>query len=253
MGIEQWYVSKTNEGDFGDLFLLKRLQAKNATGGGGNLLGSPAQKIKVNNGLFHFSFGDDYPIPQFFGNPKLLITKLNSLKTELGIESDIVNRIDYAENTETIHIEKKRLFNIGSGVLPFLPLTLGLDLDFSKTSDLTLKFGAGTYTENINGGYLSQLYKHLDGKPTPDIGGNFLKDNYFIKEILVAKNFTVSFTSTEDFNSEFNAKVDAFKAVPEVKAKVSVSSNKKRTVDATISGETEYVIGLTSATWKSLK
>jgi hypothetical protein len=251
MGIEQWYVSKTNEGDFGDLFLLKRLQEKNASGGGGNLLGSPAQKIKAHTGLL--GLGDDYPVPQVFGNPKLLIKKLNSLKAELNIESDIVNRIDFAANTETIHIEKKKLFNIGAGVLPFLPLSFGLDLDFSKTKDLTLKFGAGTYTENINGGYLSQLYNHLNGKPTADIGGNFLKDNYFIKEILVAKNFTISFTSTEDFKSEFNGKVEAFKVMPEVTAKVSISSNKKRTIDATISGDTEYVIGLTASTWKSLK
>ncbi len=248
MGIEQWYVSKVNEGSFGDLFLLSQLQEKTSSGGGENLLGSPAQKISK------FGFGNDFPIPQLFGNPRVLIKKLNSLKTELGIETDVTNRINLAGGTSTIHIEKKKLFNVGVGVLPFLPLSFGIDLDFSKTKDLTLKFGAGTYTENINAGYLHSLYSHLDGKASADIGGKFLQDNYFIKEILVAKNYTVSFTSTDDFKADFNAKLDAFKALPEIDAKkISFSSSSKRTLDATISGDTEYVIGLTASTWKSLK
>jgi hypothetical protein len=252
MGIEQWYVSKTNEGNFGDVFLLNQLQEKTASGGGENLLGSPAQRIKVHSGFF--GLGDDYPIPHLFGNPRALITKLNSLKTALGITGDVTNKINLAGSTSTVHIEKKKLFNIGIGVLPFLPLSGGIDLDFSKTKDLTLTFGAGTYLENINGGFLSQLYNHLDGKPTADIGGNFLKDNYFIKEILVAKNYTVSFTSIDDFKADFNAKLDAFKILPEITAKnINFSSKNKRTLDATISGDTEYVIGLTASTWKSLK
>lgn len=248
MGIEQWYVSKANEDPFGDIFLLRDLQENESDGGGKNLLGSIVQKISQTG------FGNDYPIPRLFGNPNVLINKLESLKQTLGITGKISNKISLAANNRTLKIEKKRLFNIGVGQFPFLPLSFGIDMDFSKTKDLQLKFGEGTYTESLNGMFLSQLYEHLDGNPTKDIGGKFLKENYFVKEILVAKNYEITFNSEENFKAEFNAKLDAFKTMPEVNAKkISFSSSSKSSVSAKIEGDTFYLVGLTGATWKSLK
>jgi hypothetical protein len=199
-------------------------------------------------------FGNDYPIPRLFGNPKVLINKLESLKQTLGITGKLTNKISLAANNRSIKIEKKRLFNIGVGQFPFLPLSFGIDMDFSKTKDLQLKFGEGTYTESINGMFLSQLYEHLDGKPTADIGGKFLKENYFVKEVLVAKNYEITFNSEENFKAEFNAKLEAFKVMPEVNAKkISFSNSSKSSLSAKISGDTFYLVGLTGATWKSLK
>jgi hypothetical protein len=249
MGIEQFYISKTKEEEFGDVFLLKDLQEKSSDGGGENLLGSPVQKIDKK-----FKLGDSYPIPRVFGNPRSLVNKLEELKSTLGITGKIAHTITLAASNSSLKIEKKRLFNIGVGQFPFLPLSFGIDLDFGKTSDLQIKFGAGTFIETINPAFPPLLFNHLNGEPGIDIGGKFLKENFYVKEILLAKNYEVIFKSTDNFKADFNAKLVAFKSLPEVNAKkISFSSSEANTLNAKIEGETFYLVGITVATWKSLK
>lgn len=248
MGIEQWYISKANEGDYGDIFLLNDLHESSAEGGGSNLLGTPVQKIR------ELGWGNDYPVPRVYGRSRALVKKLETLKDQLGIEGNLTRKNNIASNSRTLKIEKKRLFNVGVGKLPFLPLSFGIDIDFSKTRDIQLKFGAGTYFEDINGGYLSALYSYLNGNPSADIGGDFLKRNFFVKEILMARNYEVVFNSTENFSVDFNAKLEALKSSPEVEAKgIGFTNSTAKSMTAKVEGETYYLIGLTASTWKSLK
>ncbi|HLL71198.1 MAG TPA: hypothetical protein VK363_07175 [Pyrinomonadaceae bacterium] len=244
MPVGTYYLSKTKEGKFGSVFLLKQLQESDSSGGGTNLLGSVVQWIDE-------AIGTDYPIPQVMTKPKALISELEKRRAELEIDGNVTLQIKVAGGSETIKLEKKTVFDLGVGPFPAIPLNFGLDIDFSKLKTLTMVFGEGTYSEYIPIGYMAALYKALKGKPSSAIGGSLLKA--YISQILLARKYSVSFESTEKFDTAFEAKLKAFNQLPEIGGKVKVEKKSERVVKAEIDSPDHYVVGVTASLWQNLK
>ena len=245
MGVDTYYLSKTTEGKFGSVFLLKQLQdAEASTGGGKRLLGSVVQWIDE-------FIGTDYPIPQVMTNPQALILELQNRKAELGISGDVTLQIKVNAGTETIKLEKKKVFNVGVGPFPSIPLNIGLDIDYSRLKTISIAFGAGTFSEFIPTGFMAALFKALKGKPTAAMGGSLLKA--YISQIVLAKKYSVSFESTEKFDAGFEAKLKTFNQLPDIGGKVKVEKQSDRIVKAEVDSPDYYVIGVTASLWQNLK
>ncbi len=245
MGVETYYLSKTKEGRFGSVFLLKQLQeAEGSSGGGKRLLGSVVQWIDKLTGT-------DYPIPQVMTGPGALITELERRKAELSINGDVTLSIRLGSGSETIKLEKKKVFDLGVGPFPAIPFNFGLDVDFSLMKTITITYGSGTYSEFIPTGYMAALYKTLKGKANAAIGGSLLKA--YVSQILLAKKYSVSFESTQTFDTSFEAKLKTFNQLPEIGGAVKVEKKTERIVKAEVDSQDYYVVGLTASLWQNLK
>lgn len=245
MPIETWYLSKSKEGKFGDMFFLKYLQEADASGGGANLLGTMVQWIT--------SEGRDYPIPQFMDTPGAILAELEKRKSALGITKDLIFENPVAGSAEVIKVEKKGLFGLGVGPFPAIPLAGSLDIDYSKTRTIKMSFGPGTKTKYIPVGYLNKLYLAMNGKPSAAIGGALLTKNAYVNQVLLAKDYTVSSESVEGFSIGIEAKLKAYNSLPEIAGKVKVEKKTDRTLEAKINSPTFYLVALTAAQWSNLK
>jgi hypothetical protein len=182
--------------------------------------------------------------------PRALITRLGKDKAKLGIAGALTLKITLAASSQTVKFEKKHVFQLGVGPFPMVPLNAGIDIDFSRMASLSVKYGPGTYSEYIPLGYLGHLYEAVEGEPPQDIGGEILKNQSFVNQILMAKQYSVTFESTEDFGTDFDAKLKAYNAIPDIKGAVKVSRDTKRTVSAQVNSKTFYLVGLTSMHWE---
>lgn len=249
MPVETYYLSKTRIGMLGALFFLKQLQKRDASGGGYALLGAVVPEIDK-------TFGTDYVIPNCLSAPNAILKELEKRKAALGIEGEVTLRNEIAAGTETVKIEKKRSFEIGISPFPLIPLGSKIDIDYAKMSAVTIVYGDGTYYEYIPLGYLNSLYHALKGDPKADgadIGGDLLKKHAFVSQILLARNYTVTFESTQDFDINFEARLKAFRSLPDIEGKVVIDRKTARTVEARVKGDDYYLIALASTQWQNLK
>ncbi len=245
MGIETYYLSKKNVSGVGGLFLLNQLQVADSSGGGKALLGSV---VTENKSPFH----TDYPVPQTMFAPRVLVDELEARREKLEIEGDIVLEREIAAGNENLEIEKNNSFSVGLGPFPAIPVNAKFQLDYSLLKKINITYGAGTLYQYIPMGYAAFLYEALKGKPTKKLGGKFLQKNAYISLIQLAKNWTVSFESTKEFTTDIEAQLDAYNVDSLVGGKAKIKKKSKFQLEASVKGDTYYVVGLMSTRWNEL-
>ena len=244
MGIETYYLSKKEVSGIGGIFLLNELIE--ADSGGKALLGSVVQE---NKSIFH----KDYPVPMLVSEANIIINKLTQFKSELNITSDIVEKQNIAAGHKNITVEKKDSFSVGLGPFPNVPLNAKFQLDYSRLSKIDITYGAGTMYNYIRKGDMMKLYTKLNGMPDADMTGNFLRKNAFISLIQLAKNWKVTFESTKTFDAGVEAQIDLFNNDDSVGGKVKLTKTTTTKIEAEVSGDTYYVVGLMSTRWDDVK
>ncbi|HEV8159976.1 MAG TPA: hypothetical protein VGP58_13155, partial [Pyrinomonadaceae bacterium] len=109
-----------------------------------------------------------------------------------------------------------------------------------------------TYYEYIPQGYMGMLYESLDGEPTQKMGGTILKKNAFISLIWLAKEWTIKFESDSTFDFGVNAQISAFNDDDAVSG-VKIKKKSEFSLEAAVSGNIYYLVGLMSTRWRNLK
>lgn len=246
MSISTYYLSKREVSGVGGLFISNQLQLAESSGGGKALLGST---VKENKEPFH----KDYPVPLSMFKPGVLINELDERRNELSIEGEIVVRQEIASGNEKMKIEKNNSFSLGLGPFPSVPVNAKFQIDYAKMKAIDITYGDGTYYEYIPQGYMGLLYEHLEGTPTARMGGNILKKNSYIGLIWLAKEWKVTFTSTSTFDFGVEAQVSAFNDDDAVGGKVKMKTIDEFQIEATVSGDVYYLVGLMSTRWNRLK
>lgn len=246
MGIDTYYLAKQNVEGVGGMFISNRLQTAESSGGGKALLGSVVKENKV-------PFHKDYPVPLTMFAPRVLINELTNRKDELGIDGDVTVRQDIASGHEKIKIEKNNSFSLGLGPFPSIPVNGKFQIDYSKMKSIDITYGDGTYYEYIPQGYMGMLYESLDGEPTQKMGGTILKENAFISLIWLAKEWMIKFESDSTFDFGVDAQISAFNDDDAVSGKVKIKKESEFSLEATVSGDTYYLVGLMSTRWSNLK
>lgn len=245
MGIEAFYLSKQTVSGMGSIFLLNELQKAESTGGGKALLGAVVQENKA-------SYHKDYPVPILVSESRIIVKKLTTLKNQLGIQDDIVVEQEIAAGNRTVKIEKDKSFQLGLGPFPAVPFNAKFQIDFKKTVDITISYGDGTLYQYIRKGDMMKLYTHLNGNPDADMTGNFLKKNAFISRIQLAKNWSVTFKSTKTFDAGVEAQIDLFNKDNSIGGSVSIKKKTETTLEAKVTGNTYYLVGLMSTRWNDV-
>ncbi len=247
MGIETYYLTKRKVSGVGSMFLLNELQeADNNSGGGKALLGSVVTENKKH-------FHKDYPVPLLVSEANIIIRKLAEWKDELNIHSDIIVEQNIAAGHRSINIEKNKSFQLSLGSFPLIPFNGKFQIDYRKTSNINISFGAGTKYQYIRKGDLGKLYAKLNGKPDIDMTGKFLEKNSFISLIQLAKNWSVTFESTKSFDAGVDAQIDLFNSDETTSGKVKIAKKTSRKIEAKVDGDIYYLVGLMSTKWDDTK
>jgi hypothetical protein len=244
MGIETYYLSKRQVSGVGGLFLMNELIE--ADGGGEDLLGAVVQE---NKGPFH----TDYPVPMLVSEANIIVKKLEQWKQELNINSDIITKQNIAAGHKNVKIDKSKSFSLGLGPFPAVPFNAKFQLDYSRVTTIDITYGAGTLYKYIRKGDLMKLHTKLNGKPDADMTGSFLEKNAFISLLQLAKNWTVNFESTSTFDAGVDAQIDLFNNDNSVAGGVEMKRKSATKIEASVSGDVYYVVGLMSTRWDDVK
>jgi hypothetical protein len=244
MGIDTYYLSKRQVSGIGSIFLLNELVE--ADNGGESLLGAVVQE---NKSPFH----TDYPVPMLVSEANIIIKKLTQWKNELNITSDIVEKQNIAAGHRNVRVEKKNSFQLGLGPFPSIPLNAKFQLDYSRISTIDITYGAGTLYKYLRKGDMMKLYTKLNGKPDADMTGNFLRKNAYISLLQLAKNWKVTFESTKTFDTGVETQIDLFNNDNSVGGSVKLKKTTDTKIEAEVSGDIYYVVGLMSTRWDDVK
>ena len=243
MGIETYYLSKKEVSGIGSLFLLNELIEADA--GGEALLGAVVQENKS-------SFHKDYPVPILVSEANIIVKKLTQWKAELNITSEIVEKQNIAAGNKNIKVEKQNSFQLGLGPFPNIPLSSKFQLDYSRVSKIDIAYGPGTLYKYIRKGDMMKLYSKLNGRPDADMTGKFLEKNAYISLIQLARNWKVTFESTKTFDAGVDTQIKLFNKDSAVGNKVKLKKTTSTKIEADVSGDVYYVVGLMSTRWSAV-
>jgi hypothetical protein len=234
---QQYYIGLDDLAGYGDLYFLKFLQDAASSGGGENLLGSVVQRVKT--GIF--GWGHGFPVP-------MLMTTAQSFLKAIPGDSN-VKEIVFAASKQVAAIDSSGSAGLNVGPFPSVPVTLGVDLDWNKAVQVNLTVGGGSLLHYIPRGYSAQLYRSVAGDDKHvDVTG-IVGSNFVVETVLLSKTFSVEFVSSESFDADFQAKLDAINAIPNVGGKLKLNDATKKSVTAEIDGTHSYLVALGVARW----
>ncbi|MDX2227328.1 MAG: hypothetical protein SFY92_09595, partial [Verrucomicrobiae bacterium] len=215
MAIHDYYLGRQKIDTKGLQFFLKQLQLRESSGGGRALLGSIVDYIDPLGEM-------TYVVPASITTPQILLNELVRRREEYGIGEPTLVR-DIAPGSETMRLTRKNTFQNGVGPFPGIPFNFGLSLDYSRNVTITMTHGEGSYYEYIPMAYLARIYNRVKGKPTRELGGRLLLEEAVVIEALFAREYSVSFESSQTFGPAFEAKLKAFNLMPDIGGKVALT------------------------------
>ena len=245
MAIEDYYFTQRAIPGLGKLLFLRVLQEAGSSGGGESLLGSVVQEAQDRVlGIFP---GKSYPIPMHMSAPRSVHDALEANRQALGISGPIVLEVELAASQQTVHVEKRSVYQASVAPFPALPANLGLDIDYARMRNVELSFAEGTLLKYIPLGYFGRLYAHVEGEQRRVVSSGVLERNNVVDAVLLARSFEVLFESEEAFDREFDAKLDALRGAPS--AEVRYEKREERRVVARVASQRPYLVALHGRDW----
>ncbi len=253
MGKDAYYFTSRAMPKFGRLYFLKALQEASSDGGGESLLGSVAQSV-CDSRFIGLWCMEHFPVPAHMSRPKIVREFIERRKSRFNLrpEDTVVLTQNLLPAQSSIEVGRKYVFGAEAGPFPAVPVTLGIDVDYSLADSVSMQFGPDARLQYIPLGYLGQAYSVVSGDSKQIDPSGVLEDNYVVDSILMAKEFEVRFTSTKTFTASFQAKLEAFKKIPAVSAKVKYELVDKHTLVARVQGSDYYLVALGASEWDHL-
>jgi hypothetical protein len=246
-----FYWSRNLIRGLGKMWFPLSLQEATSTGGGESLLGSVVEEL--HGGFLGLQ---QYPAPYHMATPKLILDALQKRRSALELPAELTLRANLAVPQQTLNVTKKASLKTGVGPFPSLPGTFSLDVDYSRMVSVSISFGSNTHIKYIPTDFLSRLYNSVKGDAAK-VDKNLairIDDNYIVDQILVANEFTVTFESQEEFDAEFQAKLDYLNTLQPVsgQATFTFDQQKKKRVTIQIKGGPDYLLALKVLDWDDL-
>lgn len=254
MSSSRYYFSRKLVKGFGKMRFLINLQEAASSGGGRSLLGSVVKELR--SGGFLGIGAEHYPMPAHLSTPGMVLGALGARREalELGDES-LTLETELRPSAQTLRVTKKDSYQAGLGSFPSLPVNVRLGIDYERMASVEMSFGPSTRLEYIPTGYLSRLYRTLDGdsgKVDPAVAVD-VDENAIVDGILLARELSVAFESTSDFDAEFDANLQQINSLPELGGKVHVARETRRRVVARIADGPFYLVALRTIDWDDLE
>ena len=245
MGIDTYYLGRDKIETRGLFFHLKQLQVSTTPGGGRALLGSLVDLIDPFAAL-------TYVVPAPVTRPQILLHHLEAEAVRYGIEGPVTLRRDIAPGSATLKLARRAAFQSGVGPFPSLPANLGFSLDYNRARSITLTHGKGSYYESIPPEYLGRVHRRFGQNPPPALGGRLLLKEAVVTEVLLVRDYSVTFTSTHKFAPGFEARLKAFNALPPLHSKVKLTLEDGYSVRARVKGSDYFLAGFLASTWSDI-
>lgn len=248
MASSDYYWSKVP--GFGKMWFLVIPHKANDTAGGGSLIGSVVRDhddpLLGPTGIL----GKNYPEPNHLTTPQIILKAIEVNRDALEIPN--ANPI-ILENTFpsglTVEVEKKNSSKFGVANFPSLPISFSID--YSRMGKVTMKFGQGTVKRIIPAAYLSRLkifYGGDDSKVPGSTGVDISKET-IVHQLLLTKQYSVTFESVQAFQSQTDIAIAQANAV-NVGIKFARSASNKIVVE--VDDGNEYLIALNDIDWDKL-
>jgi hypothetical protein len=248
MSSSEYYWSRKLIDGFGKMWFLLAPQEADSNGGGASLLGSVVNEksggiLPSTGGLI----GKDYPVPENATTPQLILNAITAHLSELGIGADEPVVAELKFSNRTIKVEKEHSIKLGGGDFP--SVNASLKVDYKRMESISIQFGENTRKLIIPTGYLSRLKDFVGGdhrKLATDIN---IDKEMIINEILLTDQYTVSFNSTTEFGSDFEASLQAANTVSAGAVTFAINQTNKRQVSAIVNDGKDYLIALDGIDW----
>ncbi len=213
------------------------------------LLGSVVEELSSG---FLF-FGSSYPAPHSMSDPNLVLNVLAGMAGDLDLHEprafiEHKGRIP----DQVVQFGEGVAASAGTGLFPAIPADIGLTIDYSSLTSATIGFGDDARVRQIPMDYLARLHRKLGGdasKIDPDVS-IAIEDQYIVKSILIAKEYTIEFQSRSGLDSAFDAKLNKLNKQHEGLLKFNRRSNKQYAVE--VKNRNPYMIGFSVVDWDDL-
>jgi hypothetical protein len=248
MSSSSYYWSHNLISGFGKMWFLIAPQKAISSGGGESLLGSVVNE--VNGSLLPSGggvFGKDFPEPIHLTTPQLILNAIKQNRKAMGIpdQDEIVQEVDYS--ALSISVDKRNILKASAGGFPSLPVSLGID--YSRAAKITINFGAGTRRRYIPTGYLSLLKKFVKGDDSKIASHINIDKETIVHQILLSRNYTVTFESTQAFQTGFDAAIAQANIDNAGKISFKLDKTTRKQVSVNINDGNEYLIALKDIDW----
>lgn len=253
MSSSDYYWSRHLIKGFGKMWFLIVPQEAQSTGGGASLLGSVVNEISGDlfpGGSGIQIVGRDFPEPNHLTTPQLLLKTIEAQRKALNLADNeqVVAEVKYPDLN--VVFERSDTFKSGVGNFPSLPISLSIN--YSRLEQISIQFGANTRKLFIPTGYLSRLKNFVDGddrKITTDIR---IDKETIIHQILLTDCYSVTFTSTSAFDSNFETAVNLANTLNASRIAFDLDKKSRRQVTVAVNDGNEYLIALKSIDWDDL-
>ncbi|MEP0912928.1 hypothetical protein NDI45_18615 [Leptolyngbya sp. GB1-A1] len=238
---------------FGRMWFLLLPRDVKSSAGGESLLGSVVHDHE--DRLFGPTgpFGKIYPEPNHLTTPQIILKAIEANHLALGIPSkkDIIQEELFPSSIK-IEVEKKNSFKVDVGNFPGLPVSF--TIDYSRMNKVTMEFGVGTRKRIIPTGFLSRLHEFYGGDDSrvPGSAGVNISKETIVHQILTARQYSVTFESTEEFKPQFQADIAAKNTAHAGRIKFALDTVTKKRVVVTVNDGNEYLIALNDIDWDKL-
>lgn len=246
MPASDYYWSRHAIQGFGRMWFLIVPQEADASGGGVSLLGSIVDER--DGGLFN----KDYPQPEQFDQPKLILKALEERRRDLGISNSepLISEVKYPDLKITVQKSDK----VKSGVdgFPGLPFGLAFDIDYSRMQSISIQFGKNTRKLLIPAGFLARLKAAVGDDDRKILPNGSIGQETIVYQLLLTDQYSITFESTRAFDAAFAAKVQAANVVNAGRAEFKLERGNSKQVTVTVNDGKEYLIALESVDWDSI-
>jgi hypothetical protein len=256
MSSSTYYWSHRAIQGFGKMWFLIVPQMADTEGGGAEFLGSVVEEVEGR--LFPGGdgikiLGKDFPKPEHFTTPQLILKEMQSRRKALRFAEDEPLIFDSKPAPVNQSFTKSNSLKSSVGSFPGLPsLPIDLEIDYGRMETISIRLGENTRKRYIPLEYLIRLKNSVDGddqKITQDFS---IAKEAIVNQILVTDRYSITFESVETFDADFETKLGVANTIKAGEVSVGLEPTARRQVTVTVDDGHEYLIALKTVDWDDL-
>lgn len=240
MPASSYYWSRHLIDGFGKMWFLIVPQEADSNGGGASLLGSVVDEIHRE------PFGTNFPVPEHFTTPQLILKTLRQHRDDIGLTNEIlVKEVKFP--SLSITIKKEDALKSGVGGFPSLPISFSID--YSKMVSVSIQFGPNTRKKLIPPGFLGKLKDFFDGDDKKIDPSGVIDKETIVHQILLTDQYSITFESESEFNSEVDVAIETANIIHVGKIEFELDRATRKKIFVAVNDGREYLIAIKDIDW----
>lgn len=195
-------------------------------------------------------FVPSYPLPFSLTTPQILLTRLNEERSRLGLSptEDLVLSQDVAGGVISMTANNNLAVGIEAG-FPGIPVSIDFGITQNQLAKVSLTLNEGAEIKYIPTDYIARFGGLFGGESSdafPDVVVD-IDDELFIDLIVLAKNFSVTYSFNQNLAPRIEAEIEAANAT--FSPKLEFGKATEFSVEVKVKNDVSYVIGFKTIDW----